>query len=84
MFQLMNLHKTEYRQQAFHIKIHQLTTNRILFHIHLHHLEIEVLQVIYNQVYLLQYQIEQDHPKKHIYLYIYIIVCIFLYNVIFI
>lgn len=63
----------EYHQQAFHTKIHQLTTNRILFHIHLHHLEIEVLQVIYNQVYLLQYQIEQDHPKKHMIEYFYML-----------
>lgn len=65
MFQLMNLRKKECHQQAFHTKIHQLTTNRIPFHIHLHHLETEVPQVICNQVYLLLYQNEQVRPKKY-------------------
>lgn len=67
MFQPVSLHKTEYRRQASRTKTHQPTTNHILFRIHLPHLETEVPRVICNQVYLPQYRIEQDRPKKNTY-----------------
>jgi hypothetical protein len=49
-------------QVTFHIEIHLQTTNQLLVHKLPLYFEILRFPDLYNPVYQLQYQIEQDHP----------------------
>jgi hypothetical protein len=63
MFQLMIQHKMVFHLITFHKQKHPQTTNQL--HAHTLQLYFVILRFLdlYNPVYQLQYQSEQDHPK---------------------
>lgn len=62
MFRPKNRHRKACHQRAFRTEIHRPTTNHILYHKHLRHLETPILRVICNQAYLRLYLSVSIHP----------------------